>query len=185
MPLYFFSYSRLSCYILKILLCYISFFLREGNAETEAEARTPHYEKVHFENKTLQKLQVSFSSLAATAQTPPSWEMLLSQTSADGRASFQLTLHLKPWCPTCPPGAPPGLYLVRLMKTMRIWAQLMSFCKDCIREKEKRVSEICYLCSASRYPAILSQFFDLRRKPCSLLLFSPLIASIMSRKIKI
>lgn len=126
MPLYFFSYSRLSCYILKILLCYISFFLIEGNVEKELEARTPHYKKVHFENKTLQRLQVSFSPFVGTAQTPPaptsSWEMLLPQTLADGRVPLQLTLQLKLWCPACPPGVLPGLHLGRLMKTVRIWA---------------------------------------------------------------
>lgn len=108
MPLYFFSYSHLSCYILKILLCYISFFLIEGNVEKELEARTPHYTKVHFENKTLQRLQVSFSPFVGTAQTPPSSHILLGNAAVtnlrDGRVSLQMTLQLKLWCPACPPG---------------------------------------------------------------------------------
>lgn len=127
MPFYLFSCSHLSCYILKILLCSISLLLIEGNVEKELEARTPHDKKVHFENNTLQRLQVSFfspcSHLHGHLPTPtPPRETLLSQTLADSRASFQLTLHPKFWGPACPSGALPGLYLGRLMKTVRIWA---------------------------------------------------------------
>lgn len=168
-------YFPVHCFVFLNILntSLLSFILIEENVEKEVEAKVPCGKKTlslgcpfYLDHNT----ELSAPPASLESLLPPAGRHRGSSSSWPPPRSNVLS-----WGAFTVPSLPLG----RLVKTARTWA-LQSHQWSVKRNERGRFVSSCALC----YQVILSQLFDLRRKLCSLLLFSSLNVSVTSWKTK-